>query len=195
MRDVPQQDAEDRELGDRIARAMEASGLTVAQLALATGLSRSFVHHLLNGARSPSIAKLRAIAAACGVSPARLLEDSAGDLLSRESRAVVDSVETRLRLLEQRISPSMGAVAISAAHDSEARALPAWASGFDLSGLTGEMIEYLDAAHRLGGDRSVQARLAELRELVGIAPEPPAAEGPRGPGPRARRGDQGRSAG
>lgn len=76
MADNNAQDTEG-ELGRRIAAFRALSGMSLRSLAAASGVSSSFLSQLENGRTSASIGSLRKISAALGVSPAKLLDDSA----------------------------------------------------------------------------------------------------------------------
>ena len=69
--------AAERELGARIAAFRELRGMSLRAVAAASGVSSSFLSQLENGRTNASVASLRKIAAALGVPPARLLDDSA----------------------------------------------------------------------------------------------------------------------
>ncbi len=64
-------------LGTRIRARRTALGLTLAEVAERAGLSNQYMSNLENGHRSPSLAALRAIAAALGQTVADLLGDGA----------------------------------------------------------------------------------------------------------------------
>lgn len=70
-------DGEQVVLGRRVARFRELSGMSLRALASAAGVSSSFLSQLENGRTNASVASLRKLAAALGVSPAQLLDDSA----------------------------------------------------------------------------------------------------------------------
>lgn len=67
----------EHELGRRIAAFRDLNGMSLRALAAASGVSSSFISQLENGRTNASVASLRKIAAGLGVSPARLLDDSA----------------------------------------------------------------------------------------------------------------------
>lgn len=64
-------------LGRRVAAFREVRGMSLRALATAAGVSSSFLSQLENGHTNASVASLRKVAAALGVSPAQLLDDSA----------------------------------------------------------------------------------------------------------------------
>ena len=67
---------EEAELGSRVALLREVRGMSLRALATSAGVSSSFLSQLENGRTNASVASLRKIAAALGVSPAQLLDDS-----------------------------------------------------------------------------------------------------------------------
>lgn len=69
--------AVERALGVRVAAFREMRGMSLRALAAAAGVSSSFLSQLENGHTNASVASLRRIGSALGVSPARLLDDSA----------------------------------------------------------------------------------------------------------------------
>ncbi|WP_025135123.1 cupin domain-containing protein [Leucobacter sp. PH1c] len=68
---------DDHQLGQRVAGFRELRGMSLRALAAAAGVSSSFLSQLENGRTNASVASLRKIAAALGVSPAQLLDDTA----------------------------------------------------------------------------------------------------------------------
>ncbi|PRI11101.1 helix-turn-helix domain-containing protein [Leucobacter massiliensis] len=70
-------DPENAELGRRVAAFRELSGMSLRALAAAAGVSSSFLSQLENGHTNASVASLRKIASALGVSPAQLLDSRA----------------------------------------------------------------------------------------------------------------------
>lgn len=64
-------------LGARVAAFRELRGMSLRAVAAAAGVSSSFLSQLENGHTNASVASLRKIALALGVSPAQLLDDSA----------------------------------------------------------------------------------------------------------------------
>lgn len=68
--------APEAQLGKRVAVLREVRGMSLRALATEAGVSSSFLSQLENGRTNASVASLRKIAAALGVSPARLLDDS-----------------------------------------------------------------------------------------------------------------------
>ncbi len=64
-------------LGARVAAFREMRGMSLRALAAAAGVSSSFLSQLENGRTNASVASLRRIGTALGVSPAQLLDDSA----------------------------------------------------------------------------------------------------------------------
>jgi len=67
-------------LGERIRRLRAQAGMSVRALASASGFSPSFISQVENGQASPSIASLERIAAALGVSLARVFTRERWDL-------------------------------------------------------------------------------------------------------------------
>ena len=67
--------AEALELGRRVAALREVRGMSLRALAAAAGVSSSFLSQLENARTNASVASLRKIAIALGVSPAQLLDD------------------------------------------------------------------------------------------------------------------------
>lgn len=67
----------DASLGARVAAFRQLRGMSLRALATAAGVSSSFLSQLENGRTNASVASLRKIGAALGVSPAQLLDDSA----------------------------------------------------------------------------------------------------------------------
>jgi transcriptional regulator with XRE-family HTH domain len=71
-------DDENLYFGKALARLLSQRGLSAADVARATGLSRQAVYQILSGkTRSPKRATLERIAAFLGVTPAALLRDAA----------------------------------------------------------------------------------------------------------------------
>ncbi|MBK0421696.1 cupin domain-containing protein [Leucobacter sp. CSA2] len=87
--------AAERELGERIAAFRELRGMSLRAVAAAAGVSSSFLSQLENGRTNASIASLRKIAVALGVSPAQLLDDS-----SAHTRGVLRAADRTLIPLE-----------------------------------------------------------------------------------------------
>ncbi|RGE23269.1 helix-turn-helix domain-containing protein [Leucobacter sp. wl10] len=75
---VESNEDEDTELGLRVATFRQLRGMSLRTLAAAAGVSSSFLSQLENGRTNASIASLRKIAGALGVSPAQLLDSGAG---------------------------------------------------------------------------------------------------------------------
>lgn len=69
---------EELELGRRVAQFRELRGLSLRALAAEAGVSSSFLSQLENGHSNASVASLRKIAGALGVTPAALLDASTG---------------------------------------------------------------------------------------------------------------------
>lgn len=69
---------EDTELGLRVATFRQLRGMSLRALAAAAGVSSSFLSQLENGRTNASIASLRKIASALGVSPVQLLDSGKG---------------------------------------------------------------------------------------------------------------------
>lgn len=67
---------EEAELGRRVALWREVRGMSLRGLAQRAGVSSSFLSQLENGRTNASVGSLRKIAAALGVSPAQLLDES-----------------------------------------------------------------------------------------------------------------------
>ncbi|MFT4231789.1 MAG: cupin domain-containing protein [Leucobacter sp.] len=74
---APVQSGEDAELGLRVATFRQLRGMSLRALAAAAGVSSSFLSQLENGRTNASVASLRKIAGALGVSPAQLLDSAA----------------------------------------------------------------------------------------------------------------------
>lgn len=68
---------EDAELGLRVATFRQLRGMSLRSLAAAAGVSSSFLSQLENGRTNASVASLRKIATALGVSPVQLLDSAA----------------------------------------------------------------------------------------------------------------------
>lgn len=85
------------ELGAKLRARRAAAGLTLQEVAEATGVSRSFLSQVERGLVSPSIASLRRIAAALGTPMAALFVagDEAGDAAAAPRRPVVARHERR----------------------------------------------------------------------------------------------------
>lgn len=105
-------------IGPRLRRARQARGLTLSQVAAATGLTKSFLSRLERDGTSASVATLMRICGALGVRVATLFEPGARDPLRREDRppanfggsGVVDYVltppeERRLQVFETHLEP------------------------------------------------------------------------------------------
>ncbi len=73
------EDAASRRLGARIRELRTGRGLTLVQVAAATGLSHPFLSQLERGLAQPSLASLRRIAVALETSPIELIAASDGD--------------------------------------------------------------------------------------------------------------------
>lgn len=72
-----QTQAPEAALGGRVAAFRKLRGMSLRALAVEAGVSSSFLSQLENGHTNASVASLRKVAAALGVSPAQLLDDSA----------------------------------------------------------------------------------------------------------------------
>ncbi|GAA4371101.1 helix-turn-helix domain-containing protein [Paeniglutamicibacter cryotolerans] len=84
-------DAETEEtLGSRIRSARELRGLTLRRLASTTGLSSGFISQLENDRSNASVASLKNLATALGVSTAELIEGGI-----KESRGVLRRADRR----------------------------------------------------------------------------------------------------
>lgn len=68
-------DEDEVDLGQRVAALREIRGMSLRSLSHEAGVSSSFLSQLENGRTNASVASLRKIAAALGVSPAQLLDD------------------------------------------------------------------------------------------------------------------------
>lgn len=75
LKDKPTEDAD---LGLRIATFRQLRGMSLRALAAEAGVSSSFLSQLERGQTNASIASLRKIASALGVTPAQLLDSGAG---------------------------------------------------------------------------------------------------------------------
>ncbi|MFD5599054.1 helix-turn-helix domain-containing protein [Leucobacter sp. NPDC058333] len=81
--------SEEIDLGRRVASFRGLRGMSLRALAAAAGVSSSFLSQLENGHTNASVASLRKIATALGVTPAQLLDDSSAHtrgVLRREDR-------------------------------------------------------------------------------------------------------------
>ena len=68
-----------RWLGSRIRARREAMSLRLDDLAAATGVGRRFLHDLETGKPSCQLGRSLAVAAAVGIRPSDLFEETAGD--------------------------------------------------------------------------------------------------------------------
>lgn len=109
-------------IGRRLRKARLDLGLTLDQVALSVGLTKSFLSQLERDGTSASVASLQRICQALGVRIASLLEPSSHSLLRHENRTpitfggdgVLDYVltppdERRLQVFETHIAPGGGA--------------------------------------------------------------------------------------
>ncbi|MFN3145765.1 MAG: helix-turn-helix domain-containing protein [Paracoccaceae bacterium] len=92
-RDIPNDDTP--EIGDVIRRIRKDAGMTIDDLAAATGLSRAYISQVETSKAAPSLQTIRRICRALDVSPALLFEDpEAGCVLLRSDRQKVMHFET-----------------------------------------------------------------------------------------------------
>lgn len=74
------------EVGGRIRRAREASGLTLHDLALLSGVSAPALSRIETGHRDLRVSSLFRIAVALRVSPGNLLDEQTSGVVSEESQ-------------------------------------------------------------------------------------------------------------
>lgn len=108
-------------LGPRLRAARGARGLTIAQLAAATGLTSGFISQLERDLTSVSLSSLARICAALGLRFGDLLDEPTGPVIRREEarrwdvigrhedRVLSSGEEERLHLIESRIPAGEGA--------------------------------------------------------------------------------------
>lgn len=65
-------------LGRNVRRVRRARGLSQEEVALESGMKRSYVSDLERGTRNPTVRALGRLAIALGVDPSTLLEDESG---------------------------------------------------------------------------------------------------------------------
>ncbi|MDQ6880396.1 MAG: XRE family transcriptional regulator [Candidatus Dormibacteraeota bacterium] len=121
-------------LGERIRSMREKRGQSLKQLALATGLTQSFLSQVERELTSPSVASLRKIAEALGTSVATFFAGGSpnGRLVRKEDRAVLvhptrkwsdsmltPSVNGRLQVIWSVIEAGGGSGDEPYAHDSD----------------------------------------------------------------------------
>lgn len=75
-------------LGERLRRSRRASGMSLAALAAAAGVSKGFLSQLENGRTQASVVTLMRIAEAAGTSAAELLAQPAGPIRSAEAPSI-----------------------------------------------------------------------------------------------------------
>jgi len=94
-------------LGERIHSMREKRGQSLKQLALATGLSQSFLSQVEHDLTSPSVASLRKIAEALGTSVATFFAGGSpnGRLVRKDARAVL--VHPKRRWRDSLLTPSL----------------------------------------------------------------------------------------
>lgn len=108
-------------LGPRLRAVRRARGLTISQLATATGLTSGFISQLERDLSSVSLSSLARICAVLGVRFGDLLDEPSGPVIRRdearrwevigrhEDRVLTAGDEPRLHLIESRIPPGEGA--------------------------------------------------------------------------------------
>jgi transcriptional regulator with XRE-family HTH domain len=108
-------------LGPRLREARQERGLTISQLAAATGLTSGFISLLERDLSSVSLSSLARICTALGLRFGDLLDEPTGPVVRREEarrweeigrhddRVLSPGAERRLHLIESRIPPGVGA--------------------------------------------------------------------------------------
>lgn len=114
--------AEPAHLGERLRSIRRARGLTLEQVAAASGLTKGFVSQLERGLSSVSLSSLARLCAALDVRFGDVLDEAPGDVVvgpdatrpwsvigGHEDRLLSATDERRLSVMESRIPPGVGA--------------------------------------------------------------------------------------
>jgi len=109
-------------VGARVRSLRRERGLTIEQLAAATGLTKGFISQLERDRTSPSLSSIARICDALGVRLSHIFErEPAPALVRRDERPVVDAYfptsnfllssrdEPRLQVIESEVAPGAGA--------------------------------------------------------------------------------------
>ncbi|HET7685572.1 MAG TPA: XRE family transcriptional regulator [Candidatus Limnocylindria bacterium] len=129
---------DDYPIGSSLRRARRGRGLTLRQVAESAGVTESFLSQVERDIASPSIATLRRIAVALGMSIGQVLDEAGphGQLVRAADRRVVtypglhardefltDGTNARLQVILSRIEPGGGTGAEAYAHESDEECL------------------------------------------------------------------------
>jgi transcriptional regulator with XRE-family HTH domain len=120
-------------VGARVRSLRRERGLTIEQLAAATGLTKGFISQLERDRTAPSLSSIARICDALGVALSRIFErEPAPALVRRSERPRVDgAVASQNHLLSSRDEPRFQAI--------ESVLAPGASAGDELSSLPGEM--------------------------------------------------------
>ncbi len=120
-------------VGARVRSLRRERGLTIEQLAAATGLTKGFISQLERDRTAPSLASIARICDALGVRLSHIFEqEPAPALVRRDERPAVDGRgATENHLLSSRDEPRFQAI--------ESELAPGAGSGDELNSLPGEM--------------------------------------------------------
>ena len=125
--------SETPKVGARVRSLRRERGLTIEQLAAATGLTKGFISQLERDRTAPSLSSIARICDALGVRLSHIFEaEPPPALVRRHERAVADAAfSTRSYLLSSREEPRFQVI--------ESEVAPAAGAGDELSSLPGEV--------------------------------------------------------
>jgi transcriptional regulator with XRE-family HTH domain len=119
-------------VGARVRSLRRERGLTIEQLAAATGLTKGFISQLERDRTAPSLSSIARICDALGVRLSTIFErEPAPALVRRDERTEVDTPHTLSFLLSSRDEPRFQAI--------ESEVAPGGGAGDELTSLPGEM--------------------------------------------------------
>ena len=119
-------------VGARVRSLRRERGLTIEQLAAATGLTKGFISQLERDRTAPSLSSIARICDALGVRLSTIFErEPAPALVRRDERAPVDNPHTLSFLLSSRDEHRFQAI--------ESEVAPGGGAGDELTSLPGEM--------------------------------------------------------
>jgi transcriptional regulator with XRE-family HTH domain len=119
-------------VGARVRSLRRERGLTIEQLAAATGLTKGFISQLERDRTAPSLSSIARICDALGVRLSTIFErEPAPALVRRDARAPVDNPHTLSFLLSSRDEHRFQAI--------ESEVAPGGGAGEELTSLPGEM--------------------------------------------------------
>jgi transcriptional regulator with XRE-family HTH domain len=141
-------------VGARVRSLRRERGLTIEQLAVATGLTKGFISQLERDRTAPSLASIARICDALGVRLGTIFEHEPGPALVRkhDRPLIAGQPSTRNHLLSLRDEPRFKAI--------ESEIAPGAGAGDELSSLPGE-VEFVYVL-----DGSLELRIGEETHLL-----------------------------